>query len=74
MGEKNEYLKGKCSFYLDENLVQKFLCSWVFGIFEKTNISSPFNDLSLIHEDNLVSHFSGESHLMGDYDHGHPTL
>jgi hypothetical protein len=67
--------KKKCSFYLlEEDLIQKILCPWAFGIFEKTDIGPPFNNRSFIHEDDLVSHFSRESHLMGDYDHGHPTL
>ena len=71
---KPEYVKIEQERFLDENLIQKILCPGIFRIFEKTNISPPFNDLSLIHEDDLISHFPGESHLMGDYNHGHPTL
>src|SRR5437763_4227020 len=56
------------------NQAQKAAGTLVLDIAEDLLWWSLFNDHSFIHEDHMVSHFTGKAHLMGDNDHSHALV
>ncbi len=57
-----------------ENLTQEELGAIFLWIGEEVLRCSHFDDVTVSHEDNTIGNGAGETHLVGDNDHGHTTF
>lgn len=53
---------------------QELLCSFFSGVVKKFGSVGLFYNSAFVHEDDPVRNFAGESHLMGNDDHGHAIM
>ena len=56
---------------LVQDLAKEVLGTVGLGVGEERLRIYVFNNLSVSHEDDAVSHLAGKTHLVGDHDHGH---
>lgn len=57
-----------------QDFVQEVARTLVLRVFKYLFRSAAFNDMTFIHKDDTVSHFTSKAHLVGHNNHGHPFV